>query len=200
MKIIVFDTETTGLPKSREPALSGPNNWPHLVSIAWIVIQNDEIIKKEYHIIKPHAWVIPPDSTAIHGISHAEASETGENLTDILGAFLAEKYDVLVAHNMNFDFNVLMNAMIWDSNYTAPYFGRRFCTMEASRNLCRIPFPSGGGWRYPKLSELYEFVLKRPPLITNLHNSMYDASLLAEIIIKSTTIRPMLGLPATRVY
>ena len=65
MKIVIFDTETTGLPKSLEPADKSPNNWPHLVSISWVVIENTfpyAISKQRSYIIKPQNWTIPEDS------------------------------------------------------------------------------------------------------------------------------------------
>ena len=36
-----FDTETTGLPKYRDQAYKAPGNWPHIVSIAWIILNSD---------------------------------------------------------------------------------------------------------------------------------------------------------------
>ncbi len=196
MKLLLFDTETTGLPKSRETAINGANNWPHLVSIAWIVIEDDKILKSEYHIVKPQ-WDIPEDSVKIHGISHAKATAEGEPLSSVMEKFLGEEHDMLVAHNMNFDFNVIVNAFVWDLKLGGhPDFKPWFCTMEASRNLCRIPFANGRGFKSPKLSELYEYVMKKPAHPQSLHNSLYDTQLLAEIVIRSTVIRGMMGLPS----
>lgn len=41
MKLLIFDTETTGLPKSRKASTEGPNNWPHIVSISWVILDSD---------------------------------------------------------------------------------------------------------------------------------------------------------------
>jgi len=41
MRLLIFDTETTGLPKSRQPSSKGPNNWPHIVSISWVILDAD---------------------------------------------------------------------------------------------------------------------------------------------------------------
>ena len=52
MRVVYFDTETTGLPKTRESATRGPDNWPHLVSIAWIIDDDGEKIDKlNYELI-----------------------------------------------------------------------------------------------------------------------------------------------------
>jgi len=68
MRLIIFDTETTGLPKTRDSAFKGPDNWPHLVSISWVILDTDEntIQKQRDYIIYPDSWVIPQESTKIH--------------------------------------------------------------------------------------------------------------------------------------
>lgn len=194
MKLLIFDTETTGLPKSREPAIRGPNNWPHLVSIAWIVVENDKILKSDYHIIKPN-WNIPEDSTKIHGITNEKANSSGEPLGEVMNKFFAEEHDVLVAHNMNFDYNVLVNAVIWDSGMKYPLFKRRFCTMDSMTTTMKMPAANGRGFKPPKLTELYEYTTKKKAQLHQLHNSLYDTQLLAEIIIASPVLKAMIGLP-----
>jgi DNA polymerase III epsilon subunit-like protein len=196
MKLLIFDTETTGLPKSREPAIKGPNNWPHLVSIAWTLVDtsNYEPIVSESFIVKPQ-WAIPADSTAIHGITQEKANAEGLPLSTIIEKFLEIPHDVMIAHNMDFDYNVLVNAIMWDLNLgTLPDFKRRFCSMEAMRNIMQIPFANGRGFKPPKLVELYAYVVNKPIQAQKLHDARYDTLLLAEIIKTSTVIQMMIGL------
>jgi DNA polymerase III epsilon subunit-like protein len=194
MKLLIFDTETTGLPKSREPAIRGPDNWPHLVSIAWIVVENDKILRSDYHIIKPQ-WNIPEDSTKIHGITNEKAHADGEPLTEVLKKFFAEEHDVLVAHNMNFDYNVLVNAVLWDAQMKYPLFKRRFCTMDSMTTVMKLQAANGRGFKPPKLIELYAYTTKKQAQPHQLHNSLYDTQLLAESIIASPVLKSMIGLP-----
>lgn len=196
MKLLIFDTETTGLPKSREPAIKGPNNWPHLVSIAWTLVDssNYEPIVSESFIVKPQ-WTIPADSTAIHGITQEKANADGIPLSTVIAKFLEIPHDVMIAHNMDFDYNVLVNAIMWDLKLgTLPDFKRRFCSMEAMRNIMQIPFANGRGFKSPKLTELYAYVVNKPIQIKQLHDARYDTLLLAEIIKTSTVIQMMIGL------
>ena len=194
MKLLIFDTETTGLPKSREPAIRGPDNWPHLVSIAWVIVENDKILRSDYHIIKPQ-WNIPEDSTKIHGITNEKAHADGEPLIEVLKKFFAEEHDVLVAHNMNFDYNVLVNAILWDAQMKYPLFKRRFCTMDSMTTVMKLPAANGRGFKPPKLVELYAYTTKKQAQTHQLHNSLYDTQLLAESIIASPVLKSMIGLP-----
>jgi DNA polymerase III epsilon subunit-like protein len=200
MKVVLFDTETTGLPKTREPATKGPHNWPHLVSIAWIVLENDKVIRERYFVIRPENWEIPSDSTAIHGITQQYALNRGHGLRDVLQEFTSERSDILVAHNMKFDYNVLCNAFLWDLNMPIPQFNRLMCTMEIGTELCKIPSPyNSSKYRYPKLVELYELITKKKPDNQSTHNSLYDTTLLKEIVLNSNYLRSFIGLPVENI-
>jgi DNA polymerase III subunit epsilon len=200
MHLILFDTETTGLPRTREPATKGPNNWPHIVSLAWVVTDGTSILKQEYRLIKPDGWKIPPESTKIHGITHEYALEHGTDLRHALLDFIVEQGDMHVCHNAAFDSNVITNAMLWDLGLPFVGFSKLFCTMESSRAICKLPFTNGNrGYKSPKLMELYSFIMRRQPDKSSLHNSLYDTLLLAEIVKNSWVLREMIGLPAKNV-
>jgi DNA polymerase III epsilon subunit-like protein len=188
-----FDTETTGLPKYRDQAYKGPGNWPHIVSIAWIVLDNNFIpIKKEYFIIKPR-WEIPQESVRIHGITYEKALQEGHDLKEVLDKFWADaqtEKKPLIAHNMDFDLNVLVNAELWDLGRKYPSLNKTYCTMELTRNILKLP--GNYGYKNPKLSELFEFIFKKKA--TGLHNSLKDTELLVEIFLGSKELQAMIDL------
>jgi DNA polymerase III epsilon subunit-like protein len=198
MKLLIFDTETTGLPKSREPAIKASDNWPHLVSIAWTVIDSNNNYEpcalSESYIVKPQ-WTIPEDSTKIHGISQEKAEAEGIPLSTVISKFLAIEHDMMIAHNMNFDYNVLVNAILWDLKLTVlPDFKPKFCSMEAMKNIMQIPYANGRGYKPPKLTELYTYVVKKPFDSGKTHSAQYDTWLLASIIKSSILLQSMMGL------
>lgn len=186
MRLLLFDTETTGLPKSRKSARQGPNNWPHLVSIAWVILDNDTVVEEKYRIVKPKNWTIPEDSTKIHGITNETAIAEGVSLESVIQEFLAVQADCLVAHNLEFDLNVLENAILWDLEMNPPTYSFKefYCTMETTKTYCRLPSKfNPRTYKPPKLSELYTIVTKKSPVTNALHNSLYDTTLLKEIVI-----------------
>lgn len=181
MSIIVFDTETTGLPRNygKDPC-SESGNWPDLVSISWIVYRSDgSIHKKSSHIVRPDGWTIPQESTNVHGISHAYALAHGSDLQGVLSLFRRDLTTCrrLVAHNMNFDSNVLRNAFYWrlgvdpGSILNIPLF----CTMARSTAELKLSSKNGGkGFKWPGLDELYRATFgSEPP--TGAHESLRDA-------------------------
>ena len=42
MKVLVFDTETTGLPTERNPSITETEKWPHVVQLSYILYDVDE--------------------------------------------------------------------------------------------------------------------------------------------------------------
>ena len=69
MKIMVFDTETTGLPKDYSGSIYDSNNWPYIVQLSYILFDCTEhkIIKNVDNIIRVKD--IPASSTKIHKIT-----------------------------------------------------------------------------------------------------------------------------------
>ena len=200
MKLLIFDTETTGLPKSREPAINGPNNWPHIVSISWVVFdtETNTILRKHDYIIKPDNWTIPLESIGIHGITNEIAQAKGVPLYGVIKAFLQEPCDTIVAHNIQFDLNVILNAILWDLRLEYPILPKQLCTMVLSLNMCKLP-GNFGKYKYPKLKELYFHVFQKMPDEKKLHGSLYDVLILTEIIECHLPLRKVMGLVSTSV-
>jgi DNA polymerase III epsilon subunit-like protein len=111
----------------------------------------------------------------------------------VIEEFNGEQCDAMVAHNLKFDMNVVLNAIIWDLGIPFRGFAKRkFCTMEIGTPMCKLP--GRYGYKYPKLKELYENVLGHPPKTEQLHNALFDTLYLCEIIQKSAEIRIQMGL------
>jgi len=166
------------------------------VSISWVVLHDNKIIKQREYIVKPENWVIPEDSIKIHGITNELASANGVSLQSVMSEFMGEQCDMMVAHNMDFDYNVITNAIKWDLGFEFNGFNiPRKCTMKLSRNHCKL---SGRfGFKVPKLKELYEFIFKRKPNESRLHGSLYDTLILAECIQSCSWLQAALGLPVS---
>lgn len=192
-KIIVFDTETTGLPVKRgQIALLAPKNWPDIVSISWSVFLGVERIKHVEYIVKPTMWMIPAESAAIHGISHETALIKGIPLVDVLMEFKQDIADAnhIIAHNLEFDKNVVFNAFKWRLGLDpTPFWPRRgdVCSMRNSELEIKLPIAPGGrktptGYKAPKLDELWKatFDTEAPP---GAHGASRDVEVLEKICL-----------------
>ena len=94
---LIFDTETTGLPKRWKAPLSDSENWPRCIQIAWQIHDlNGDCVSSEDFIIKPNGYNIPYDSEKIHGISTQLAEEKGEELGSVLKKFISVNFEKIL--------------------------------------------------------------------------------------------------------
>ncbi len=189
-RLLFFDTETNGLPLDRSKSVfEYKNNWPDIVSLSWVVSNNDEIVSQKSYIIKPENWTITNESTSIHGITHEYACINGLSLKKVLILFMkdVETVDYVIAHNMEFDKSVLFNSYMWRLNANPLLFWPKneICTMIKSSNELKIinKYNSYNKYKYPKLDELYTHTFNKEAPV-NAHNSERDVDILYQIFIK----------------
>ncbi len=153
---LFFDTETTGLPKKWDAPITDLENWPRLVQIAWILSDDDgsQIISKEY-IIKPEDFVIPEESSKVHGITTEFALKKGKPLKKILNEFSLSMSlsKFMVAHNMSFDEKIIESEFLRKNIQRSLFQPVKLCTKEIGTEFCKIPGKYGFKW--PSLSELH---------------------------------------------
>lgn len=173
---LIFDTETTGLPKRWDAPISDVDNWPRCIQLAWQL--HDEwgnLIDHQDYLIKPVGFNIPYDAERIHGISTELALEQGADLTEVLEQFRAalDKTSFIVGQNLGFDINILgcefhrMNI----ANRLSEKPVLDTCT-EDTANLVQIPGGRGGKFKLPNLTELHQYLFGTP--FAEAHNATAD--------------------------
>jgi len=107
---LIFDTETTGLPRDFKAPITDINNWPRVVQLAWQLHDDlGNVIEHSDFLVKPIGFTIPFDAERVHGISTELARQGGEELEDVLFLFkkVLRKAKFIVGHNLKFDINVM---------------------------------------------------------------------------------------------
>lgn len=156
MRYLLFDTETTGLPRNWRAPVEQVDNWPRLVQVAYLMYDESGVkIGGDASIIIPGGYEIPSDVAVVHGITQERALREGREVYDVLQELYEamEACDVLVAHNMDFDSKIIGSEFIRHGIPNIIESRKRLCTMRASADLVGILGPRGYKW--PKLSELY---------------------------------------------
>ena len=173
---LIFDTETTGLPKRWDAPLADSDNWPRCVQIAWQFHNIDGSCKShEDYLIKPEDFDIPFDSENIHGISTELAKKDGEIIEIVLNKFLSilRKTKFICGHNVSFDINII-GAEFLRLGLENPFDDIPVidtCT-EQTASLCKIPGGRGGKFKYPTLVELNKFLFSEN--FDEAHNATAD--------------------------
>ena len=178
VNILVFDTETTGLPPSKEGSFRNSLAWTccRMVELAWTIYTPDGlVIREQSFLVKPYGFVIPQSAINIHGITQVEAFDKGFLVDTVLRTFIndIDEFNVgtLVAHNISFDDNVVLSEMWRLGLNIEPFLSlNRVCTMKSNTKT---------GRKWYKLCDLYKEVTGQPMI--NSHRAGVDVSACATI-------------------
>lgn len=173
---LIFDTETTGLPRNYAAPISDTDNWPRCVQIAWQL--HDEmgnVLEHQDYLINPEGFNIPYDAERIHGISTELAQEQGVSLREVLEKFNEAllKAKFIVGQNVGFDVNIL-GCELYRMNISSPMNTMPIldtCT-EVTAQLLKLAGGRGGKYKLPTLTELHEFLFEEK--FEEAHNATAD--------------------------
>ncbi|WP_432222760.1 DNA polymerase III subunit alpha [Flavobacterium sp. TMP13] len=199
---LIFDTETTGLPKNWNAPITDSSNWPRCIQIAWQL--HDEmgnLIEHQDYLVKPDGFNIPYDAERIHGISTELAQKDGISLTEVLEKFniALSKSKFIVGQNLGFDVNI-MGAELYRMGVNSPMSSMPVldtCT-EVTASLLKLPGGRGGRFKLPTLTELHEYLFNVP--FSEAHNATADVEATTrcffELIRREVFTKEELDVPA----
>lgn len=158
MNTIVFDLETTGFPKYRNAKPFHFNLYEdaRIIEIGYVLLNPEgEIIKRVDNFVK-HDEVTSIDNSHIHGISIQMVEEHGVRMEDVFDALVIDlmTVDTMVAHNIEFDYNVLLSEVYRKYKDFKHLLGLLYskdlhCTMKMGKKYMETG-------KYPKLTELHQ--------------------------------------------
>lgn len=173
---LIFDTETTGLPRSWNAPITDTDNWPRVVQIAWqFHDENGTLIEHRDFLVRPDGFDIPYDSEKVHGISTELATAEGYPLNEVLRQFaeVLGRTKFIVGQNLRFDINVvgceLHRIGLPTELEQKPVLDT--CT-EVTAELLKLPGGRGGKFKLPTLTELHDYLFGIP--FSEAHNATAD--------------------------
>jgi DNA polymerase III epsilon subunit-like protein len=208
MRVLVFDTETTGLPETKLINPDILHKWPHIVQFSYVIYDTEKIDimdVRDYIIKLPKTIVISEAVSNIHGITNDISEKLGFKLVEVLKEFFyyLKTCDILVGHNISFDINMLrveLLRLIYNDvskttsvrvkNYKKNLhflnnYANVYCTLRESIQLCNIEMLDKFGkkfLKFPKLIELHKKLFGFEP--KNLHNSLVDILITLKCFVK----------------
>jgi len=171
MRILVIDSETNGFKRNyaKGPRLSDKQG--RVIELSWEIfnLNTMQVEKEKVYLIKPDGWLIPnakyfmaqgqTEERAIqsaafwikHGFSTYKSMREGVPMPQVLQEFISdlETCDLLAAHNLPFDKDVVGNEMIrygMRANKKLP----TICTLNDLKAIGKM-----------KLSELYKYLFNK---------------------------------------
>ena len=187
---LIFDTETTGLPKKWNAPITDSDNWPRCVQLAWQLHDSKgALISDHSYLIKPENFNIPFESEQIHGISTELANKIGVDLDEVLNKFISDLSSAgfIIGHNVKFDLNII-GAELFRINSDVNLLEKDIldtCT-ELTANICKLPGGRGGKFKFPTLIELYSFLFDES--FSEAHNASADVEATARAFFELVRI------------
>ncbi len=154
---LIFDTETTGLPRNYAAPLTDFDNWPRCVQLAWQVHdETGKLLSSGDYIIKPDGFTIPYNSEKIHGISTERAHKEGVPFSEAMDYFSQnlEKCTFVAGHNLEFDLNIMGSEYLRMGRENPLSQKIAIDTKDESTEFCAIP-GGRGRYKWPTLAELH---------------------------------------------
>lgn len=145
MSILFFDTETTGF---------RPGS---ICQLSYIVLQEEEVKSKNMYFKVEY---VEPGAERVHGLSVKRLINLSNNLgfkdrfEELREDF--SKAELLVAHNFNFDLNFIRSEFQrLGHKFT---YKKSLCTMHYFTSICKLAKANGGGYKWPRLDELVNYL------------------------------------------
>ena len=158
--ILVYDTETTGLPRDWNAPLTDSENWPRLVQLAWQLHEpNGKLVSRGNHTVRPVGFTIPFNAAKVHGITTERALEVGVPLAEVMVEFGRDldRAEHVMGHNVGFDVNIVGAEWIrLGESADRVTTKARIDSKDEGTEFCAIPGGKGGRFKWPTLTELHQ--------------------------------------------
>lgn len=205
-KVLFYDLETTGLvktdrnlnPEDEYPSYKELDNYEQsrIVSIGYYYSNNFNYINEieidniNEIIVKPKNFIIPDESTAIHGITHDHANQNGIKINDALNILcnIIKECEYIVGYNVYYDINVLLSELYRKKHYSTI---KKILELKKNKKIICAGIISSkeakpSKWyKYsknaiPKQTKVYEECYGLAP--DNAHNSKFDVYAMIKIL------------------
>lgn len=169
MRILIFDTETTGFVTNA------------IAQLACKLIDTESSEEIVYSKYLNNGVPSEPGAFAIHRITDEIRIEKGVSNDEAYAEFkkLEALADKVCAHNLKFD------ARMFAMNFRQGYPEKPgICTMLATTNLCKLP-SDRRRYKWPKLEELHRFLFNED--FEGAHDAMNDVNATHRCLIELIT-------------
>ncbi|MFN5771850.1 hypothetical protein, partial [Flavobacterium sp.] len=167
-KIAMLFVQTSGVQINYDAPVHNYNEWVRAISINWIIYENVHAnvfksassFRHNINYIIPAGFNVDKESLNYNSIKFNKLVDNGKNIVEVLKLFLEnfEDFDYVIGHNIQFHLNVVLSELYRNGfNYTKKI--KTICLMKIGVDYCKIP--SKIGYKFPTLSELSKYVLKK---------------------------------------
>lgn len=160
---LIFDASANGKPKNWRGDPDDVFNWPRMVHISWIVLDEQlQPIKDFDCIAKPEGFKMSESILDTCKIDEEDVSNKSVDLKEILENFAKDidEAKFIFTHNATFNNNVVGAEFIRKNMKNPLPYADSFCLMREATWYCKLK-GKGKGYKWPSLTELYMICFKQ---------------------------------------
>jgi len=176
---MILDTETTGLPFSKNPKDLEKFSNARLIELGYIIYDQKGNKVKEYDsLVKSSGFSIK--NTHIHGITDLDLILYGKPISEVYNIFYEDllTVDLIIGHNIIFDINILLSEAYlnkYDTIYKYLEEKKTNCTMEMGKMFFNLD-------KNPRLKELFKMITNKDQIQD--HRALSDCLMCSECYFK----------------
>lgn len=159
---LIFDSSANGRPKSYKAPLDDTFNWPRLIHLSWIIL--DEQLKpiEDYDcVIKPEGFKPTEKALKAHHIEPEKINSSENLLKDVLMQFKesVDKCHYVFSHNLAYNEGIV-GSEYYRSSISSPLIAAdKYCLMHEGTYYCKLP--GKRGYKWPSLQEMHSTIFKQ---------------------------------------
>jgi DNA polymerase-3 subunit epsilon len=177
---LFFDVETNGLPLDWKAPLTDLNNWPEVLQLALVLCDDsgEEVQRNSWYVKPEKGFKLNENAAEINKITLETLEEKGVPIEEILAQFAlaVEKAEQIVAHNIEFDENIIGAEFLRAGLANVLEEKNKICTMVNTVKFCNIPGKYGPKW--PSLLELHVKLFDEG--FKDAHDALVDTDIVAK--------------------
>ena len=159
---LIFDSSANGRPKSYKAPLDDTFNWPRLLHLSWIVLNEDLKPIEDYDcIIKPEGFTPTEAALKSHHIPKESIDNSENELKEVLKIFKEsmDKCTYVFAHNLKYNEGIVGSEYYRKSMSSPLIAADKYCLMHEATYYCKLP--GKRGYKWPTLQEMHSIIFKQ---------------------------------------
>lgn len=160
---LIFDTSAIDKPRDKEAPYSDSFAWPRMIHLSWIILDKDlKPIQDLDYVITPEGYTLNPTIEKHVRLDKERVEAKGVPIEKALIAFnqSLELVDYVIAHNLNFNQNILAASYHRATKEHTLFDKTSICLMQESTFYCKIP-TKNGGYKWPTITELHSIIFSK---------------------------------------
>lgn len=179
---LIFDTETSNIPQDKLP-LDHPDQC-HMMQLSCVVLDDKfkELATFSSYCRIPDYVRVSAGATEKHGLTKEFVNKNGVNpqlALSVLDSF-SKDHCAILGFNLPFDERVINTEYQRIGIMTRNFIASRYCIMRSMTDVCRLGCKIPNKFKWPKLSEAYEFCFGEK--LVNGHDALVDVRATGRIL------------------